>query len=189
MPAPQARMSKPPSGNYSRVRGGSPATAPRASRVVPPNSRGRHFGSGGTPDNSPGLYRQARRGGGQANSDLQSVSPAAPKLAAEFLLAVVLIVAAAMGKPGGYLDRMSEILWRLTALTAVFFILALASMNTVMNKVSVQFGGLIVVAILLMEVKTIGQVFNVLAGKGTGADETALTADVTTDPPPHNILN
>lgn len=192
MPA-QARMSKPPSGSYSRARG-NPATAPTVGRVIPPNRSGRHFSNGGgTPDNlganraSGGTGGGGGGGGALTGRDLQTTS-AAPKLAAEFMLCAVLIVAVAMSKPGGYLDRMEEILWRLTATVALFFVLSLVSMNKNMSRITVAFGGLVVGAILLKDVNSMTRLFNVLAGKGTGESKDDLTSDTTTDEPPHNIL-
>jgi hypothetical protein len=189
----QARMSKPPSGSYSRTRG-NPATAPRVGRVVPPNSRGRHFSSGGgTPDNlgpsgGSGSRGSGGSGGGSLTGrDLQTTS-AAPKLAAEFLLCAVLIVAVAMSKSGSYLDRMSEILWRLTATVALFFVLSLISMNKNTTKITVAFGGLVVGAILLKDVNSMTRLFNILAGQGTGDTEDVLTSDVKTPEVKPNIL-
>lgn len=195
MPAPAARMSKPPDtvGGYNRARG-RPATAPRVGRVVPPNSRGRHFaGSGGTPDNlgpsrgSGGSGSGGQGGGSLTGRDLQT-SSAAPKLAAEFLLCAVLIVGVAFTKPGSYLDRMSEILWRLTAVVALFFVLSLISMEKHMTGITVAFGGLVVGAILLKDVNTITRTFNVLAGQGTGDTTDVLTSDVKSDQPKPNLL-
>jgi hypothetical protein len=177
-----------------------PAQSPRVSRVVPPNRSGRHFAG-----QSQGSGAQTR--GHRARSvrdvavvgaateqyrashrDLEGVSSAAPQLFAQFLICGVFITASVLTEHKTYLDRMSEVLWRLTAVTALYFILALVSMNKTMNPVSIQFGWLIVAVIFLKSVSNIGRTFNVLAAQGSGQTDTELTADNITDAPTHEFL-
>jgi hypothetical protein len=172
------------------------AQAPRVSRVVPPNSSGRHFGG-----QSQGSGAQTRRqrarsvrdlpGGEQYRTtqrDIKGISSSAPQLFAQFLICGVFITASVLTEHKTYLDRMSEVLWRLTAVTALYFILALMSMNKVMGQFTVQFGWLIVAVVFMKSVSNIGRTFNVLAAQGSGQSDTELTADNTTDAPPHEYL-
>jgi hypothetical protein len=122
------------------------------------------------------------------------VSPAAPVLAAEYLTCGIIIMVQGLTSPGDYAVKMSQVLWRMTAVTVVFFVLALTSMNNTLNKVSVAFGALIVAGVLYHAGSNIGDTLNELAGKGrttadgTPTDSATLDAEVTTSPPPHNIL-
>jgi hypothetical protein len=178
----------------------SPAQAPRVSRVVTPNPQGRHFtgGSGGTGAQSKGYRARSVRDVaavgaaseqyGATRGDLKGISAAAPRLFAQFLICGVFVSASVLTEHQTYLDRMSEVLWRLTAITALYFILALVSMNKTMSEVAVQFGWLIVGVVFLKSVSNIGQVFNALAGAGTGLSDADLTSDNTTDQPPHEYL-
>jgi hypothetical protein len=144
-------------------------------------------GGQGDPPQSFG-YQDARQSTRQAHRDAKAISPAAPTLAAQWIICMVLLMLGALTKPGEYLDKMSEVLWRGTAITALFFVLALASMSDGARPITKAFGWLVVGGILLKQVSTIYRTIDVVAGQGTGDQTDTLTADVKTTPPPHNIL-
>lgn len=189
------RTRKPPS---------KPATLPRSSQLTPPRAGGSHFSraggaSGASPSRSGRQPASRRQGGGPtfrgAKADLKSVSPQTPKLAAEFLVCVLIITISTFTKPGDYAVKMSQALWRLTAVTALFFVLALWSMSEKYGKIATAFGVLIVAGVLYHAGKDISGTINEVAGMGqtdptTGkaVDTAVLTADVTTAAPPHNLL-
>jgi ABC-type multidrug transport system fused ATPase/permease subunit len=122
---------------------------------------------------------------GQANQ----VSSATPKLAAEWLACIIIITATTLTKDGEYGTKMAEALWRMTAVTLLFFVLAIVSMSDSMNKITVAFGGLIVITILAKGTGEVKKVLDAAGGAGTGEDKTTLTADLNpNEPVPHNIL-
>jgi hypothetical protein len=186
----------------SRGRQAKPAQLPRVSKVVPADSQGGHF-QGGSAQRSQAVRTQRTAQGSQrqsAGSSLPSysqtkgklernVSSAAPKLAAEWIVCVLIIGATALTKPGDYLTNMTEVLWRLTAVTAMFFVLALASMARPMREITVAFGALIVLGILYKSSQEIKTVLDEAGGLGSGEDKTQLTADLDPDTEPkHNIV-
>jgi hypothetical protein len=167
-----------------KPRQSKPARVPRVSRVVPANQSGGHFGQGSTrrAQTRSGRisrsypvaeYQDTKRGLGQ-------VSSATPKLAAEWLVCVLIITVTQLTKGGDYALNMSETLWRLTATSGLFFVLALASMSRKLSGVTVAFGFLIVLVVLYKNTNEIKTVLDVVAGKGTGETSTQLDAD--TDP-------
>jgi hypothetical protein len=167
-----------------RARQSKPAQLPRISRVVPANpvkqpggqgsARRAQTRSGRISRSYPvAEYQDTKRGLGQ-------VSSATPKLAAEWLVCVLIIIVTQLTKGGDYALNMSEALWRLTATSGLFFVLALASMSKKLSGVTVAFGLLILLVILYKNTNEIKTVLDVAAGKGTGETSTQLDAD--TDP-------
>jgi hypothetical protein len=125
----------------------------------------------------------------QVRGQAKQVSAATPKLAAEWLVCVIMIGATSLTKEGDYGVKMGEALWRITAVTLLFFILALVSMNESMKQITVAFGGLIVITILAKGAGEIKKVLDAAGGAGTGEDKDVLTADLNPNAPvPHNIL-
>jgi hypothetical protein len=147
-----------------------PATVPRVSRVVKPKRPQTRSGriSGSYP---VAEYQDTKRGLGQ-------VSSATPKLAAEWLVCVLIIVASMLTRDGEYTLNMSEALWRITATTGVFFVLAVASMSKALSGVTVAFGALIMIAILFKSANEMKTVLDVASGKGSGATSDQLDADL-----------
>ena len=194
MPAPRATRTN---------RQTRPAQVPRVSKLVhttDPGGRQRrevHFARpdrGGVPDNAP-RGSQGNSGGSnvpsysQVRGQAKQVSAATPKLAAEWLVCVIMIGATSLTKEGDYGVKMGEALWRITAVTLLFFILALVSMNESMKQITVAFGGLIVITILAKGAGEIKKVLDAAGGAGTGEDKDVLTADLNPNAPvPHNIL-
>jgi hypothetical protein len=177
----------------------NPATVPRVSQVVKPAHTPRHAAprAQGGPAARPGAFRLGGQGRGAVGSvygdaqppsrTLKSVSPATPALAAEFLVCELIIIVNTLSRPKSYNEKMSEVLWRSTALTAVFFTLALTSMSQRMSKITVAFGGLIVAAVLYNATSTVKTTLDALAGKGTGVTAaTSATLEASTEPP-HTI--
>lgn len=178
MPARRARTRAPRS---------NPAEVPRISKLVhTQNASGSqrrevHFerASSGSQRQSAGNsgtspvqgYRQTKR-------SLGEVSGATPKLAAEWLVCVLVIAATQLTKDNDYLSNMSETLWRVTATTGVFFVLALASMDKRLSGLTVAFGGLILVTIIYKNTDEIKTVFDVASGKGSGQTTATLDADI-----------
>lgn len=88
-----------------------------------------------------------------------------------------------------YLEGMSDALWRMTALTFVFFILALVARGDKSGKVALAFGGIVDLGILFHAtqtgvVKGIGQI---VSGQGIGADTTTLDSDLQTTEPTSSV--
>jgi hypothetical protein len=84
---------------------------------------------------------------------------------------------------------MGEALWRITAVTLLFFILALASMSESMKQITVAFGALVAITILAKSAGEIKNVLDAAGGAGTDVDKATLTADLNPNAPvPHNIL-
>lgn len=172
-----------------------PATVPRVSQVVKPAHTPRHAAprAQSSPAARPGAFRLGGQGRGTVGSvyggsqppakSLKSVSPATPALAAEFLVCELIIIVNTLSRPKSYSEKMSEVLWRSTALTAVFFTLSLTSMSQRMSKVTVAFGGLIVAAVLYNATSTVKTTLDALAGKGTGVTATtSATLEASTEP-------
>lgn len=131
------------------------------------------------------LMRGARGAAGERR--LADVSPAAPALAAEYITCMIIIVVTCLTKDKGYTDKMTELLWRSTATTAVFFVLAMASMSQKASKITVAFGALIVLGILYNATSTVKTTLDALAGAGTGVSKTdSATLEASTQPP-HTI--
>lgn len=100
-----------------------------------------------------------------------------------------------MTKPGDYAEKMTSVLWRLTAVTGVFFALSLASMSPRLAKFTVAFGGLVVAGVLYNAGSGIASTINELAGQGrvdattgTKTDSATLLAEVKGDQPEHQFL-
>lgn len=167
---------RPPSGTATRAsRQSKPATIPRVSQVVPREERAPRrprTQSGRVSNSYPATeYRDTKRSLGQ-------VSSATPKLAAEWLVCVLIIVASTLTREGDYTLNMSEALWRITATTGVFFVLAVASMSKSLSGLTVAFGALIMIAILFKSANEMKTVLDVASGKGTGATSDQLDADL-----------
>lgn len=153
--------------------------------MIPGDSSGGHFRSGtSNRARSPRTraervsksypvaeYQDTKRGLGQ-------VSSATPKLAAEWLVCVLIIVASTLTREGEYTLNMSEALWRITATTGLFFVLAVASMSKALSGVTVAFGALIMIAILFKSASEMKTILDVASGKGSGATSAQLEADV-----------
>jgi hypothetical protein len=175
--------------------GGTPATLPRVSRVTPspsaraPRTTGRARGRTGR-SSGPSPFSGVRSG----QRGLRSVSPAAPRLAAEYLACVIIISAQAMTEPGDYASRISAAMWRITAVTVLFFVLALASMSERASKVSVAFGLLVVLGTLYHAGKNMGGTLSQIAGQGRTddsgqpVDKATLTAELKQPDPGHTIM-
>lgn len=126
--------------------------------------------------------------GNQKSSILTAPSgPLTGYLLGEFVLGVVVIIWQQFSRDNSYEDKMSEMLWRLTALTGVFFILALMASSAKASKVAAAFGLLIDLGILYNATSDIKDMFNVASGQGIGST-VQLVSDTKVDPPPHNIL-
>ncbi len=111
-------------------------------------------------------------------------------LLAEFAAGVIIIVLGSLtrGPSQGYLNVMSELMLRLTALTTVFFTLFLLS-GTKGGKAAVWFGLLVDLGILFTAAteNVLTQAASVVAGTPIGGD--VLTdAAVATEPPPSVTL-
>lgn len=128
------------------VYGPTPASGRRGSR-----SRRSSYGSS---------YRRTR-------SALRSVSPVTPQLAAEYLLCCLLIFMVTITKKGDYAEKMTTALWRLSAVTFVFFTLALLSMKQSAAKLAVTFGAIVVLGTLYTAGKDLGPLLKILGGQGS----------------------
>lgn len=190
MPKPRATRTNRPT---------SPAQVPRISKLVhtsDPAGRQRREVHFARPDSGsrPAAAQPARTGSGgpsysQVRGQARQVSAATPKLAAEWLVCVMIIGATSLTKEGDYGVKMGEALWRITAVTLLFFILALVSMSENMKQITVAFGALIVITILAKGAGEVKHVLDAAGGAGTGEDKATLTADLNPDAPvPHNIL-
>jgi hypothetical protein len=178
----------------------SPAQVPRISKLVhtsDPGGRERrevHFArpdAGGSRPSGP--QRQSSGPSvpsySQVRGQAKQVSSATPKLAAEWLVCVMIIGATTLTKQGEYGTKMTEALWRITAVTLLFFVLAIVSMSDSMNQITVAFGALIAITILAKSASEVKNVLDAAGGLGTGEDKTTLTADLNpNEPVPHNIL-
>lgn len=89
------------------------------------------------------------------------------------------------GPSKGYLDTMSEIMMRLTALTAVFFVLFLMQGSKRGGQAAVWLGLLIDLGIIFTAAR--GQTFSttadIVSGKGTGVETAAMTSALTVPQP------
>lgn len=171
----------------------NPATVPRISKVVTPVKAGRS-----RPASQPGGMRLGGGGRGAVRSvygpgneapsrKLKEFSPATPALAAEYLACLVIIAVNTLSQPKDYSARMTQVLWRSTAVTAVFFVLALASMNAKISKITVAFGGLIVAGVLYNATSSVKNTLDALAGKGTGTSASDDATFLASTEPPHTI--
>jgi hypothetical protein len=109
---------------------------------------------------------------------LGEVSSAAPKLAAEWLVCMIIIAVTSLTKGGEYTLNMSETLWRMTAATGVYFVLAVLSMSKKLSGVTVAFGFLIVLVVLYKGSNEIKTVLDVFSGKGSGQTSAQLDSDI-----------
>lgn len=151
-----------------------PATIPRVSRVVPqqrapraPRTRSERISRSYPVEEYQGTKRS-----------LGQVSSATPKLAAEWLVCVLIIVASTLTRDSEYTLNMSEALWRITATTGLFFVLAVASMSKNLSGLTVAFGALIMIAILFKSANEMKTVLDVASGKGSGATSDQLDSDL-----------
>jgi hypothetical protein len=138
-----------------------PATIPRVSRVVPqqrapraPRTRSERISRSYPVEEYQGTKRS-----------LGQVSSATPKLAAEWLVCVLIIVASTLTRDSEYTLNMSEALWRITATTGL-------------SGLTVAFGALIMIAILFKSANEMKTVLDVASGKGSGATSDQLDSDL-----------
>lgn len=106
---------------------------------------------------------------------------------AEYIAAVVIITLGIFVKGGaqGYSQVMSNVMMRLTALTAVFFVLFLLAGSKRGGQAAVWFGLLIDLAAILTAARsqTFSTTADIIAGKGTGVETATLTASTTETEP------
>lgn len=91
-------------------------------------------------------------------------------LIAEWLIAVVIIVWGVFDGTKDYISAMKDLIYRLVAVSVVFFVLALIMRGQSTSKVAVAFGAIIDLA-LILDVGgkgTFGAVASLLQGKGSG---------------------
>lgn len=99
-------------------------------------------------------------------------APQVSTLIAEWLIAVIVILWGIFSGNKSYEETIANAMWRLTALSGVFFVLALVMRGKNTGRVAVAMGALIDLALILEatnhgEVKKLAGVF---AGKGTKTD-------------------
>jgi hypothetical protein len=111
-------------------------------------------------------------------------------LIAEYIAGMVLIAWGIFTGQKDYLEAMSEAMWRMTALTFVFFVLALVARGDKSGKAALAFGAIVDLGILFHATQTnvIKTMGNVIAGQGTGVDNTTLTADIQTTEPTRTAI-
>ncbi|HXN73777.1 MAG TPA: hypothetical protein VN861_14625 [Candidatus Acidoferrales bacterium] len=196
----------------------APAAQPREvtiTRIYPPGARPGGGGAGGTAGGGRATGRQAggrqggapQRPGGAPRKSAPSIPrPASrnyggditanvsPAIGAEYVICLVIIVLQQMTSPGDYATRMGSMLWRITSLTAVFFILALTSTYDKAAKVTVAFGALIVGGVLYHAGNNMASTLAQVSGQGrvdsgTGVTVTSdvVSQELSTPAPPHNI--
>lgn len=127
-------------------------------------------------------FGSARRGASQGLTEAHRVTAPAHRqysgvLFAEYLAGALLIMLGIFVGDDSYSTKMGRALLRLSALTAVFFVLALVASGENSGKFAAAFGGLIDVAILFDAtksgtIKNVGSVFSgnsaTAGGGGTG---------------------
>lgn len=109
----------------------------------------------------------------------QVTGPHTGTLIAEYVLGVFFIFWSVFTSKDTYVNAMSTALWRMTALTAVFFILALLDHGGKPGKIAVAFGALIDLGIIYTATtqNVIKTMADEISGKGTGVTVTdALTS-------------
>lgn len=106
---------------------------------------------------------------------------------AEYVTGVFLIGTSIFtkGPDKGYLDTMSQILIRLTALSAIFFVLFLVSGSGKAGKAAAWFGFLIDLGILFHAVseQEIGNLASIFKGDAINVDETTVAKSTSVDEP------
>lgn len=109
---------------------------------------------------------------------------------AEYIAAVVIISLGIFVKGGaqGYSVVMSNVMMRLTALTAVFFVLFLMAGSKKGGQAAVWFGLLVDLGVVFSAARTqtFSTMADIISGKGTGVDTTTLTSS-TTEAEPQRI--
>lgn len=129
---------------------------------------------------SSGARGPQRRRGGSAFTIRQLQGPASGALFAEYFGAVLVITLDLFTKSAtaGYLPTMSKVMMRLTALTAVFFVLFLMTGSKRGGQAAIWFGLLVDLGVIFTAAR--GQVFTTTAdeisGKGTGITLDAATS-------------
>jgi hypothetical protein len=91
---------------------------------------------------------------------------------------MIIIAVTSLTKGGEYTLNMSETLWRMTAATGVYFVLAVLSMSKKLSGVTVAFGFLIVLVVLYKGSNEIKTVLDVFSGKGSGQTSDQLDSDI-----------
>lgn len=106
---------------------------------------------------------------------------------AEYIVAVVIISLGIFVRGGaqGYTVVISNVMMRLTALTAVFFVLFLMAGSKRGGQAAMWFGLLVDLAIVLQAARsqTFSTTADIIAGKGTGVDSTTLASSTTATEP------
>jgi hypothetical protein len=109
----------------------------------------------------------------------------------EFLAGALIIGSSLFtkGSNKGYVITMSEILVRLSALTAVFFVLFLVGGSKNAGKAAAWFGLLIDIGILFNAVQEtqISSLADIIRGQGTGVDGTTLVSATTVEEPKPSV--
>ncbi len=194
-PAPQAKR--------PRQRGGYPG-APTGDEVAE-GLRNAGPDAGDRRDSRQSRSSRAKgsrsRPGSSASGQILT-GPKTGALITEFLIAVLLIIIGVFTSSKSYAARMSAMLWQLTSLFLVFFVLALLDKGGKMSKAAVAFGAMIDLGILFVATQqslpgvsgTGGttspvQAFaTALTGTGAQVGDAVLTVDDATDTAPaHEI--
>jgi hypothetical protein len=122
----------------------------------------------------------------------QVTGPHTGTLIAEYALAVFFIMWTVFTSKDTYVNAMSTAMWRLTALTFLFFVLALVDHGGRPGKAAVAFGALIDLGVIFSATNqnVIGSIGNVLSGQGQGVSTTAaLKSAGGSDEPPHILAS
>lgn len=170
------RAARPPASR----RGGTPAVA-QARKVITgtgksagPQTRARLTG---TPAPSRKTTTTRKRSGHAPHfPKLATAKGAAPKtstLIVEWLVAVLVIFWGVLDGQTDYVSAMSKALWRVTALSGVFFVLALVMRGKNTGRVAIAFGAIIDLAVIFEAAKngSIKGLAGVFEGTGTGASK------------------
>jgi hypothetical protein len=140
------------------------------------------------------LQQTRQQAPGQAYGAVkQQVSgPHTGALIAEYILGVFFIFWAVFTSKDTYTNSMSNALWRMSALTMLFFFLALVDHGGKSGKIAVAFGGMIDLAIIFTATSqnVISSMAKVVTGEGAGGGidlTSALTQAGGSTEPPHEL--
>jgi hypothetical protein len=165
----------------TRKRPSNQQIAARASRAAP------------KPPNAPKPAVNQRIGQQAYGAVKQQVSgPHTGALIAEYILGVFFIFWAVFTSKDTYTNSMSNALWRMSALTMLFFFLALVDHGGKSGKIAVAFGGMIDLAIIFTATSqnVISSMAKVVTGEGAGGGidlTSALTQAGGSTEPPHEL--
>lgn len=117
-------------------------------------------------------------------SSAKAGSPQVSTLIAEWLIAVVLIMWGVLSGNKSYVEGMQNALWRMTALSGVFFVLALVMRGKNTGRVAIAFGALIDLALILQAVNRdeIKSLANVFSEKPSGGSTEGIVLDASKGP-------